>query len=879
MARTRSSWIRVTGACLAAALAIVLSAELFVRTPNPLIHIRWEETIDPLAREALARQFQLLNIEQVDVTTWRYELTDTSPANVGAIVGHAAVEDTHFIDRTSFEIDPEAPAGPRRPGPMGSLWPNLAFALVDYGPLILLAFAAAAGLRAFGLPPAAAVQSSPRTVSVARFGGRILPLGVAAAAPAWLVATFLAGSIPDDEELKWGVLSSFLHVRALADASWPSWSSALGLGMPQPMIPNFHMHPLVPLLAVMSPVNWLRLLYAAHTIVGAFGMWRLARMLRLTPLTTAVCVFTFLLATPTQNYALTDLWPSHFVMWTSAPWLLLLAWRLLESDGRDALRLGVLLGLGAGIVFASTHPGHAPVYATVVLALTAARWDAMLARWRPLLVAAGIALTIASPNLLQLSTERRFFAQDARIEKMYPSPLPLSATWEVFFRPLAPPSAWSSGAGGVAATATASYDALTGELEAQDTRVLFFGGPFAVLGLLGVVLFARSRPELALGTVLSVVLLFTSLLPLAFLSRFHFRDPALLCAIPLAGLAADHLLALRRTRIAAALLLAAQMFVVTAATLPFVARLWDTDTREAMWHRGATGDTDLADGLVASITTPGRLAFSSTIDSRAMGRLERLADGLGDNALAYRGIALVNGSFKGVSMDVLWPSESERMFYGRTRVPRQLVESDAGLDLLGIRYVLAAAGEPVAPGLQQIETFQASASSLRLYENPDASPGAVLLDNRAEQLETLPTYPGCLNDRLLCKDVAMLARFQREDRVHIVRRASRIDITVNPGAERRLLLVAEMFRPAWVAHSGERRLATVSIGPGLLGIVLPPGTTVVRLDYRPLLLIAATLLGWCAVAGSVIAVVVLARPGTKKAGNRRRPTRQRHAQP
>jgi hypothetical protein len=854
MARTRSSWLRVGGACVVAALAIALAAGLFVRTPNPLIHVRWEETVDAPARGALERQFQLLPVEQVGVTTWRYELTETSRANVGAIVGHAAVEDTHFINRTSFAIDPEAPSGPRRPGPLAGPWPTLALALVDYGPLILLAFAAAAALRGFGLQPSAAVESPP-VVPAARLGGRILPLGIAAAAPAWLVVTFLAGSIPDDEELRWGILSSFLHVRALADATWPTWSSALGLGMPQPMIPNFHMHPLVPLLAVISPVNWLRLLYAAHTVIASFGMWRLGRMLRLTPLTAAVCVFTFLLATPTQNYALTDLWPSHFVMWTSAPWLLLLAWRLLESEGREALRLSVLLGLAAGIVLASTHPGHAPVYATVVLALAAARWDAMLARWRPLLIAAAIALTIASPNLLQLSTERQLFAQDARIEKLYPSPLPLSAAWEVFFRPLPLPSA----------ALTTSYDALTGELEAQDTRVLFFGGPFAVLSLLGIVLFARSRPDLALGTLLSTVLLFTSLLPLAFLSRFHFRDPALLCAIPLAGLAADYLLARRRTSKAAALLLlTAQMFVVTAAALPFVAGLWDDDARQAMWYRGATADTDVADRIVSSITTPGRLAFSSTVDSSVMGRQERLADGLVDNALAYRGVALVNGSFKGVSMDVLWPSESERMFYGRTRVPRQLVESDAGLDVLGIRYVLAAAGEPVAPGLQEIATIQASASSLRLYENPDTSQGAVVLPDRAEQPRVLPAYPGCLNDRLFCKDLTTLARLQHEDRVHVVRRGSRIDITAPGGTERRLLVVAEMFRPAWVAQSGDGRLATLSIGPGLLGIILPPGTTGVRLDFRPLLLISATLLAWCAAAGSVAAVVVLARPGTSR---------------
>lgn len=254
---------------------------------------------------------------------------------------------------------------------------------------------------------------------------RFVPGAVAAAAPALLVATFLLGSTPDEEEFRWGVLSSFLHVRAIADGTLLSWTSALGLGMPHPMVPNFLMHPLAPLLALLSASTWIRLLYAVHTVVGATGMWSLGRMLQLTPVTRAVCVFTFLLATPTVNYALRNFWPSHYVMWTSAPWLLMLAWRLLESTGREAARVSVLLGLCAGLVLATTHPGHVPVYATVVLAVAAARW-----RW--LSLAAVIALVIASPNFLQLATERMIFDANLGIEK-FPEPLPLSVLWDVFF--------------------------------------------------------------------------------------------------------------------------------------------------------------------------------------------------------------------------------------------------------------------------------------------------------------------------------------------------------------------------------------------------------------------------------------------------------------
>ena len=127
---------------------------------------------------------------------------------------------------------------------------------------------------------------------------------LAAAAPALLVVTFLVGSAPDEEEFRWGILSSFLHARALAGGTLLSWTSTLGLGLPQPMVPNFNLHPLMPLLAA--------------------GVWSLCRTLEVAPVVRAVAVLTYLLATPTQNYALTDLWLSHYVMWTMGPWLLLL---------------------------------------------------------------------------------------------------------------------------------------------------------------------------------------------------------------------------------------------------------------------------------------------------------------------------------------------------------------------------------------------------------------------------------------------------------------------------------------------------------------------------------------------------------------------------
>jgi hypothetical protein len=663
---------------------------------------------------------------------------------------------------------------------------------------------------------------------------RIVAIALAAAAPAILAAAFIIGSTPDEEELRWGVLATSLQLRALKDATLLTWTSTMGFGIPAPMVPNFHMHPMSPLMAIMSIAAWARTFYVVHTIIGAIGVWKLVRTLQLRPITAAACVFTFLLATPTQNYALSDLWPSHYLMWTSAPWLLLLAWRLLEATGRELRRLSVLLGLIAGLVVANTHPGHVPVYAVIVVAVLVAQWRAIAARWPWLLVATAITAAIASPNLVQLATERRVFDPELGIIK-FPEPLPPSALWDVFFRPYYPSEhPWQ-------------VDVVT-----SGTRTLFFGGPFALLALIGLLRFGGRHLGLAVGLVLTTVLLFTPFLPLTFVSRFHFRDPLILCASPLAGLAADWLFESRRTRVVASVLLAAQVVLVALSAVPFIDPMLEPDARRAMWLHGGAGEGPAADRLLALMPEPGRLGYSAQVDYE-VSMFEGIPVGLDVNSLAYRGVPVVNGLFKGISTDVLWPDD--RLFYGRIRLPRQLIESDEGLDVLGIRYVLANPGEAVAPGLRMHGSVpKSNGREMVLYENVDAPPGAIVISDQKGGLPQLAPYPDCVNDRLLCKDLSPLARLRHRDHVDIVRRGPHIQITVPAGTEPRMLVLAEMFRPEWKADGS---LQTISVGPGLLGVRLPAGTTSVSLSYRSTPFVAASLLGWTVLVGAFAALLWL----------------------
>ena len=94
-----------------------------------------------------------------------------------------------------------------------------------------------------------------------------LSVGLACSVVAGFCLTFVIGSTQDEEEFRFAVLSTWLHVDALRHGRFEFWTALLGLGVPQPFMPNFLLHPLSPLLAVLSPVTWIRVQFWAARAV------------------------------------------------------------------------------------------------------------------------------------------------------------------------------------------------------------------------------------------------------------------------------------------------------------------------------------------------------------------------------------------------------------------------------------------------------------------------------------------------------------------------------------------------------------------------------------------------------------------------------------
>ncbi len=85
--------------------------------PGALVHIRWQPSVDAAERQRLEIEWQLVDGREDDSPgTWRYDLTVPSVERLRAIVEHAAVNDTHFIDRQRYTIEPDATRTARRHG-------------------------------------------------------------------------------------------------------------------------------------------------------------------------------------------------------------------------------------------------------------------------------------------------------------------------------------------------------------------------------------------------------------------------------------------------------------------------------------------------------------------------------------------------------------------------------------------------------------------------------------------------------------------------------------------------------------------------------------------------------------------------------------------
>ena len=112
------SWLIRAVAFGLLAITLPLAVRGLYGPQGALVNVRWQASVGAAERQRLETEWQLVDGQEVSPSTWHYDLTAPTESRLRAIVAHAAVADTHNIDRQRYVLAPEATRTTRRGGPI-----------------------------------------------------------------------------------------------------------------------------------------------------------------------------------------------------------------------------------------------------------------------------------------------------------------------------------------------------------------------------------------------------------------------------------------------------------------------------------------------------------------------------------------------------------------------------------------------------------------------------------------------------------------------------------------------------------------------------------------------------------------------------------------
>ena len=127
------------------AITLPLAARSLYGPRGAVVHIRWEPSVNTADRQRLETNWQLVDGQVISPFAWRYDLTAPSEDRLRAIVEHASVADTHFIDRQRHTLAPVTARTARRHGQI-TVGAAHAVGLVDRLAMLLAMLAAMCAL-------------------------------------------------------------------------------------------------------------------------------------------------------------------------------------------------------------------------------------------------------------------------------------------------------------------------------------------------------------------------------------------------------------------------------------------------------------------------------------------------------------------------------------------------------------------------------------------------------------------------------------------------------------------------------------------------------------------------------------------------------------
>jgi hypothetical protein len=619
----------------------------------------------------------------------------------------------------------------------------------------------------------------------------------------------------DTEETALGIFSSQVHYQHLFRGEWLFWLTDLGFGTPMPIGHRLDAHPVFAVSGVTSLRTALSLLWIVQLTAAVVYFLRLSALGGLRPPLRMLLLACYVFSVVSVCWFYENDWVTFVVAWTTLPMLLFYLREVVVGEGSSNrwTRL-VRLALAFGFVILNSHPGYvAPIFTSLAIYAVVAA-PRQVAVWAGLFAAFVLTVAMTGERLYYFATEALFFPSFER----YSQP-----EYQL---------------GEYARALVAPFSPVDGNM-----RLPFIGVGLALAALGSVVRRRQGDPHLRACAVTFLAALVLSLIPPHLFSLYTaasgswlFRDPMFFFALLAGGHVLQHGLDHPRTgvrRLAAALLV---VQVCQQAATIWPGALYYYDRRDsAMFYRQLDEPVDLVRALERHAGTFGRrLYLSPQVQVLTRGALARYGVRVGTD-LTLRGFNPINGWFKVVSMDRLYPSIY--FMHGYIRGERDVVENRSLLDVLGVGLVLTTEGEgPVPDGLSVLERIPVDTSSgphvLLLLGNPDSWPQAALLSTDARSLG-LPQRAGCPNDRALCRDFTRLAESRVAPVSSVTGSNGRYSVRVPPADAERVLFLSTTYRPEWRAVSSGSELRVDPVAEAFLGITVPAGVREVDLAFVP----------------------------------------------
>lgn len=648
----------------------------------------------------------------------------------------------------------------------------------------------------------------------------------------------------DQEEYDLGIFSGRFAFKAFFDGSYGLWLPDLGFGTPMPVGQSFGSYLPFVMFDMLSMSQWFIVFWLLQLWLGIYCMLRLCRSLDIKRNVGLLAAVTFALSMPTVNYGFTDEWPTAFFTWTIYPVVILLLTNFLQAeDDKFAPKVG-LLGFIMGVWLLKSHPGHLSI-----LVIPMVIYVLVLMPWRNTRIWLGLSLACLISLLMSFDTyafiaieSSRFPANLARATQS--GYTPQTYLWTLLY-PLTFP---------VEQTFVVS---LKDFLRNRFSRGPFFGTPFMLIAV-GAALWAileqnRQRTAAGLAFLVSLTLsLADSSMVKVFSGMWLARDPLIIFGILSAAMALTAILNSRSVwcrRIGISLMVC-QIMQLLLAFIPFIAYSgFHYDAPKTFTNRihylGEDASSNLKSWLTGNGSRIGQRFLLSTQVQSDMRRTWTSEGVYGYTALVRIGLPVVNGWFKNISMDTIYPSSY--LMHGKISGNSAIFNNRSFLDVAGIKWILLDADElkdfPRYTDFEFPHIYKGkNGQSLALLENPRAWPLAVFIDHDIINLHKLPRAAGCSYEGISCANLDYLKAAKQPGNIDSHMSHERITLKFQPSSHTRQALLTVFAHDGWKAQTGGEKLPINKIDGAFMSVQVPAGASKIELSYQPTFRLTAMLI-------------------------------------